>query len=129
MEKRRILVVDDEIYIVHILDFSFQMEGYEVETALDGEQALERVKESRPDLIVMDMLMPRMDGLDACRALKASDETKDIPVVILSPRTRDVDRQMAFEAGAEDFVTRPFSPRHLVERVTAILDARRQATS
>ena len=121
MKKRRILVVDDEIYIVHILDFSFQMEGYEVETALDGEQALERVKESRPDLIVMDTLMPRMDGLDACRAPKASDETKDIPVVILSPRTRDVDRQMAFEAGAEDFVTKPFSPRHLVEQVNAIL--------
>jgi two-component system alkaline phosphatase synthesis response regulator PhoP len=127
--KGRILVVDDEIYIVHILDFSFQMEGYEVTTALNGEEALARVKENRPDLIVMDTLMPRMDGHDACRALKADEETKDIPVVFLSPRDRDADRQKAFEIGVEDFVTKPFSPRKLVERVTAILATRRPTAS
>ncbi len=128
MAKGRILLVEDEIYILHILDFSFEMEGYEVMKALNGEDALSQVKKSRPDLIVMEAIMPLMGGLDACRALKASDETKDIPIVILSPRARDVDRQMAFEAGAEDFVTRPFSPRKLIDRVNAILVARRSAT-
>lgn len=134
MATGRILVVDDEIYIVHILDYTFGMEGYEVMTALNGEEALERVKESKPDLIVMDAMMPKKDGFETCRALKADEATKDIPVIILSTTTpsirmRKAEAQKAFETGAEDFITKPFSPRELVDRVTAILDARRQATS
>ena len=121
MAKGKILVVDDEIYIVHILDFSLGMEGYEVLTALDGEQALEKVKSDRPDLIVLDIMMPKLDGYDTCKRLKADAETRDIPVILLSAKGRNVDQRMGFEAGADDYITKPFSPRKLVERINALL--------
>ena len=121
MAKGRILVVDDEIYIVHILDFSLGMEGYEVTTALDGEAALERVAEQKPDLIVLDIMMPKLDGYETCKILKAESGTKDIPVILLSAKGRNVDQKIGFEVGADDYITKPFSPRKLVERINAIL--------
>jgi len=121
MAKGKILVVDDEVYIVHILDFSLRMEGYEVLTALDGEQALEKVKSERPDLIVLDIMMPKLDGYDTCKRLKASPDTRDIPVILLSAKGRNVDQRMGFEAGADDYITKPFSPRKLVEKINSIL--------
>src|SRR5512134_663959 len=86
VSKGRILVVDDEIYIVHILDFSLGMEGYEVLTALDGEQALERLKSDKPDLIVLDIMMPKVDGYEVCRTIKGNPETQHIPVILLSAK-------------------------------------------
>jgi two-component system, OmpR family, alkaline phosphatase synthesis response regulator PhoP len=132
--KGRILVVDDEVYIVHILDFSLGMEGYEVVTALDGEQALEKVAQQKPDLIVLDIMMPKLDGYETCKALKSREETKDIPVILLSAKGRNVDQKTGFEVGADDYITKPFSPRKLVERINAILgqanssDIQRQAS-
>ena len=121
MSKGRILVVDDEIYIVHILDFSLGMEGYEVLTALDGEQALERLKSDKPDLIVLDIMMPKLDGYEVCRAIKSNPDTRNIPVILLSAKGRNVDQKMGFDVGADDYITKPFSPRKLVERINAIL--------
>jgi two-component system, OmpR family, alkaline phosphatase synthesis response regulator PhoP len=121
MAKGKILVVDDEIYIVHILDFSLGMEGYEVLTALDGEQALERARAEHPDLIVLDIMMPKLDGYETCKLLKAGPETKDIPVILLSAKGRNVDQKVGFEVGANDYITKPFSPRKLVERINALL--------
>ncbi|MGH7730423.1 MAG: response regulator [Candidatus Eiseniibacteriota bacterium] len=121
MAKGRILVVDDEIYIVHILDFSLGMEGYEVITALDGEQALEKARVEKPDLIVLDIMMPKLDGYETCKILKAEPDTKDIPVILLSAKGRNVDQKIGFEVGADDYITKPFSPRKLVERINAIL--------
>ena len=121
MAKGRILVVDDEIYIVHILDFSLGMEGYEVLTALDGEQALEKARAEHPDLIVLDIMMPKLDGYETCKMLKADASTKDIPVILLSAKGRNVDQKIGFEVGADDYITKPFSPRKLVERINAIL--------
>ena len=121
MAKGKILVVDDEIYIVHILDFSLGMEGYEVVTALDGEQALERARAEKPDLIVLDIMMPKLDGYETCKRLKADPETKDVPVILLSAKGRNVDQKVGFEVGADDYITKPFSPRKLVERINAIL--------
>jgi two-component system, OmpR family, alkaline phosphatase synthesis response regulator PhoP len=121
MAKGRILVVDDEIYIVHILDFSLGMEGYEVITALDGEQALEKARAEKPDLIVLDIMMPKLDGYETCKMLKAEEATKDIPVILLSAKGRNVDQKIGFEVGADDYITKPFSPRKLVERINAIL--------
>ena len=121
MAKGRILVVDDEIYIVHILDFSLGMEGYEVLTALDGEQALEKARAEKPDLIVLDIMMPKLDGYETCKRLKADAETKDVPVILLSAKGRNVDQKIGFEVGADDYITKPFSPRKLVERINAIL--------
>ena len=121
MAKGRILVVDDEIYIVHILDFSLGMEGYEVVTALDGEQALDKARSEKPDLIVLDIMMPKLDGYETCKRLKADAETKDVPVILLSAKGRNVDQKVGFEVGADDYITKPFSPRKLVERINAIL--------
>jgi two-component system alkaline phosphatase synthesis response regulator PhoP len=121
MAKGKILVVDDEIYIVHILDFSLGMEGYEVLTALDGEQALDKARIEKPDLIVLDIMMPKLDGYETCKRLKADDSTKNIPVILLSAKGRNVDQKVGFEAGADDYITKPFSPRKLVERINAVL--------
>ena len=121
MSRGRILVVDDEIYIVHILDFSLGMEGYEVITALDGEEALAKATESPPDLIVLDIMMPKMDGYETCKALKADERTKDIPVILLSAKGRNVDMQTGYDVGADEYITKPFSPRKLVDRINTML--------
>ena len=121
MAKGKILVVDDEIYIVHILDFSLGMEGYEVVTALDGEQAVEKARAEKPDLIVLDIMMPKLDGYETCKILKGDADTRDIPVILLSAKGRNVDQKIGFEVGADDYITKPFSPRKLVERINAIL--------
>ncbi|MFH0777724.1 MAG: response regulator [Candidatus Eisenbacteria bacterium] len=121
MSKGKILVVDDEVYIVHILDFSLGMEGYEVVTALDGEQALAKVKSERPDLVVLDIMMPKLDGYETCRILKTDPQTRHIPVILLSAKGRNVDQKMGFQVGADDYITKPFSPRKLVERINLIL--------
>ena len=121
MAKGKILVVDDEIYIVHILDFSLGMEGYNVVTALDGEQAVEKARTEKPDLIVLDIMMPKLDGYETCKILKADELTKDIPVILLSAKGRNVDQKIGFEVGADDYITKPFSPRKLVERINAVL--------
>jgi two-component system alkaline phosphatase synthesis response regulator PhoP len=121
MSKGKILVVDDEIYIVHILDFSLGMEGYEVVTALDGEQALEKVKSEKPDLIVLDIMMPKLDGYEVCKSIKSSATTQHIPVILLSAKGRNVDQKLGFDVGADDYITKPFSPRKLVERINQLL--------
>jgi len=121
MSKGKILVVDDEIYIVHILDFSLGMEGYEVITALDGEQALEKVKTEKPDLIVLDIMMPKLDGYEVCKNIKSSADTQHIPVILLSAKGRNVDQKLGFDVGADDYITKPFSPRKLVERINQLL--------
>jgi two-component system alkaline phosphatase synthesis response regulator PhoP len=121
MSKGKILVVDDEIYIVHILDFSLGMEGYEVVTALDGEQALEKLQSERPDLIVLDIMMPKLDGYEVCKAIKSNAETRHIPVILLSAKGRNVDQKLGFDVGADDYITKPFSPRKLVERINQLL--------
>jgi two-component system alkaline phosphatase synthesis response regulator PhoP len=97
------------------------MEGYEVVTALDGEEALRKVKEAKPDLIVLDIMMPKMDGYETCRALKSDDSTRDIPVILLSAKGRNVDMQQGYDVGADDYITKPFSPRKLVDRINAML--------
>jgi two-component system alkaline phosphatase synthesis response regulator PhoP len=121
MSKGKILVVDDEIYIVHILDFSLGMEGYDVVTALDGEQALDKLKSEKPDLIVLDIMMPKLDGYEVCKAIKSDPATKQIPVILLSAKGRNVDQKMGFDVGADDYITKPFSPRKLVERINQLL--------
>src|SRR5215475_15303489 len=90
-------------------------------TALDGEQALAKVAQDKPDLIVLDIMMPKLDGYETCKALKSNPETKDIPVILLSAKGRNVDQKVGFEVGADDYITKPFSPRKLVERINQLL--------
>lgn len=122
MSRKRILVVDDEIYIVHILEFTLTMEGYEVITAADGEEALRKVEEDRPDLVVLDIMMPRMDGYEVCRLLRDDEETKELPVILLSAKGRPIDRETGLEVGANDYIVKPFSPRRLLEKIRDLLD-------
>ena len=122
MERRRILVVDDEIYIVHILEFTLTMEGYEVLTAADGEEALRRVEQDRPDLVVLDIMMPKMDGYEVLRRLRADEEFRSLPVILLSAKGRPIDRETGLEVGADDYIVKPFSPRRLLEKIQDLLD-------
>ncbi len=119
MNKGKVLVVDDEAYIVHILEFSLGMEGYEVLTAFDGEEAIAKAERDLPDLIVLDIMMPRLDGYETCRRLKSADKTKGIPVILLSAKGRSMDQRVGLDAGGDEYITKPFSPRKLVERISA----------
>lgn len=125
MQKGKILVVDDEVYILHILDFSLGAEGFEVITANNGELAIEKAKQEKPDLIILDIMMPVLDGYETCRRLKKLPETKETPVVLLTAKGRDVDRKLGFEVGAIDYIVKPFSPNSLIERIEEILGCRK----
>jgi DNA-binding response OmpR family regulator len=113
-----ILVVDDEKNIVQLARLYLGNEGYRVETASDGKQALERAKAVKPDLIVLDIMMPEMDGLTVCKELR---KTSNVPVIILTARGDDIDRIVGLEIGADDYMAKPFNPRELVARVKAVL--------
>jgi DNA-binding response OmpR family regulator len=121
MSRGKVLVVDDEEYIQHILNFSFGAEGYEVITAADGAEAIQKAISEKPDVIVLDIMMPKMDGYQACKKLKSDPQTKSIPVILLTAKGRDVDRQLGSEAGADDYVVKPFSPGRLIERVEGMI--------
>lgn len=125
MALGKVLVVDDEVYILHILDFSLGAEGFEVITANNGELAVEKAKQEKPDLIVLDIMMPVLDGYETCRRLKREAETKNIPVVLLTAKGRDVDKRLGYEVGAVDYIVKPFSPNRLIERIQEILGCRK----
>jgi diguanylate cyclase (GGDEF)-like protein len=113
----KVLVVDDERNILDIIKFNLEVEGYEVITSLDGEDALKKVHEARPDLILCDIMMPELDGLEVCRRLKADGRTNQIPVVMLSAKTQTQDKIASIDAGADDFITKPFDFSDLVARI------------
>lgn len=118
---RRILVVDDEPDILELTRLSLVREGYDVETAKTGEEALACLRRARPDLVVLDLMLPDRPGTDVCRSIRTTPELADVPVIMLTARTDEVDRIVGFELGADDYVTKPFSPRELNLRVKAIL--------
>ena len=121
MSRGKVLVVDDEEYIQHILNFSFGAEGYDVVTAADGEEGIKKAKSEKPDIIVLDIMMPKMDGYEACKRLKTDPNTKGIPVILLTAKGREVDRKLGSQAGADDYVVKPFSPGRLIERVEGMI--------
>jgi DNA-binding response OmpR family regulator len=113
----RVLVVDDEADLVSVLRFGLQVEGFEVIEAGDGELGLRLARESKPDLIVLDLMLPKLDGYQVCRTLKFDDRYRHIPVIILSARTGEEDRRLAHEMGADAFLTKPYDMRDLVQRI------------
>ena len=115
----RILIVEDEPNMVAGLRDNFEFEGYEVLTAYDGEEGLKRAMADSPDLIVLDVMMPKMSGLDVCKQLKA--KRPSIPIIMLTARGQEVDKVVGLELGADDYVTKPFSIRELLARVKAVL--------
>src|SRR5690606_21424227 len=121
MPAPTVLVVEDDPTILQLLEVNFEMEGYIVLRAEDGEQGLAVARDSRPDAIVSDVMMPKMSGLALVQALKASADTKAIPVILLSAKAQGSDVRMGLEAGADDYVTKPFEPLDLIDRVNAVL--------
>ena len=118
MHTARILVADDEANIRDVVQYALERDGYAVETAADGQTALARIEAGGIDLVVLDVLMPELDGLNLCRKLR---EREDVPIIFLSSRTEEADRILGLELGGDDYVTKPFSPRELSTRVKAVL--------
>jgi CheY-like chemotaxis protein len=116
-----ILVIDDDPVIQKLLSVNFEMEGYRVVTASDGVEGLAQVGVAKPDIILLDVMMPRMDGLAVARKLKSDPATKGIPIVLLSAKAQSTDIQSGLEAGAEDYVTKPFDPLELLDKVAALI--------
>ena len=121
---KKILVCDDEPYILMALTDAVEMEGYECVTAINGREALEKARETLPDLIMLDIMMPFMDGFEVCRELKADAATRDIPVIMLTAKSQQVDIQKGKDAGADDYITKPFRPSTLRKKFNEVLDAR-----
>lgn len=121
---KRILVVDDERPIADILKFNLEKEGFEVVCAYDGVEAMEQVKQEKPDLILLDIMLPHKDGMEVCREVRKS---YDIPIIMLTAKDSEIDKVLGLELGADDYVTKPFSTRELLARVKANL--RRQKTT
>ena len=121
MAKEKILVVDDEEDILELLKFNLSREGYQVSCAASGEEALSQVRSKTPDLMVLDLMLPGIDGLEVAKSLKQDPETKNIPIVMLTAKGEEADIVTGLELGADDYITKPFSPRILVARVRAVL--------
>ena len=121
MAAPTVLVVEDDPTILNLLEVNFEMEGFIVLRAEDGEQGLAMALEQRPDVIVSDVMMPKMSGLELVDALKQAEATKAIPVVLLSAKAQGTDVRGGLEAGADDYITKPFEPLDLIDRVNALL--------
>lgn len=121
MAQATILVVEDEKDILDVVDFNLHQAGFKVFRAQDGGEGLGLAQRERPDLVVLDLMLPGMDGKEVCRRLKQGQETRHIPVLMLTALSSETDRIIGFEIGADDYLTKPFSPRELVLRVQAIL--------
>lgn len=121
MSKEHILIVDDEKDILELISYNLTRERYRVITAMTGEQALENASMEKPDLILLDLMLPGIDGLDVCRRLKSDQLTRSIPIIMVTAKGEDADIVTGLELGADDYITKPFSPRILLARVRAVL--------
>jgi DNA-binding response OmpR family regulator len=120
--KQKILVVDDEPEAVELVEFNLKGAGYEVATAGDGAEALNKARRIQPNLIILDVMMPEIDGMEVCKLLRRDPATSTIPIIMLTAKASEVDRVLGLELGADDYVVKPFSPRELVLRVKKILE-------
>ncbi len=116
-----LLIVEDEQDLLELLRYNLQREGYEVRTASTGEQGLQQVRANPPDLVLLDLMLPAMDGLEVCRAIKSRSETADIPIIMLTAKGEEADIVRGLELGADDYVVKPFSPRVLLARIAAVM--------
>jgi two-component system phosphate regulon response regulator PhoB len=125
MPKEKILIVEDEEDILELVRYNLTKEGYLVDGVMSGEDALHKVKKERYDLIVLDLMLPGVDGLDVCRMLKRDPQTAHLPVIMLTAKSEEADIVIGLELGADDYITKPFSPRILVARTKAVLRRRK----
>ena len=119
--KPSILIADDEPNQLELMAYNLKKADFVIHQAENGEEALEKVEELSPDLVILDWMMPNMSGIEVCRILRSKDETKKIPIIILSARSEDVDKSLGLDTGADDYISKPFSPIELISRVKALL--------
>jgi two-component system, OmpR family, alkaline phosphatase synthesis response regulator PhoP len=119
----KVLAVDDQVHIVRLMQVNLERNGYQVVTAYDGEQALEKVKTENPDLIVCDVMMPRKDGFEVLRELRANVSTREIPFIMLTAKVQDADLLRGYKSGADCYLTKPFNPQQLLGFVKRVLDS------
>ena len=124
MAKPRILVIEDERTLVKTLEYNFEREGFDVVASHDGAEGLRKAQTILPDLILLDLMLPGLNGLEICREIRAGERTKDIPIIMLTARAEETDQVVGFSMGADDYVTKPFQIRVLVQRVKALLRRR-----
>jgi DNA-binding response OmpR family regulator len=118
----RVLIVEDEAVILRLLEVNFRLAGFEVETAARGEEALAKAAASPPDVAILDIMLPGLSGIEVCQRLRAAPETAEVPVIMLSARTQDEERERSYALGVVAYVTKPFEPAELVEVVRRALD-------
>lgn len=118
---QKILIVEDEKDIVELLKYNLQKEGFKTIFAYNGNDALESIEKGNPDLIILDLMLPEIDGIEICRILKKDNETKNIPIIMLTARATEMDKILGLDLGADDYITKPFSPREVVSRIKAVL--------
>ena len=116
-----VLIADDESNQLELLSYNLEQAGFAVVQATDGREALQKIEDDRPDLIILDWMMPHMSGIDVCRTLRSSTETRQLPIIMLSARGEEGDRTLGLDIGADDYISKPFSPRELISRVRALL--------
>ncbi|EYE88419.1 PhoP family transcriptional regulator [Fervidicella metallireducens AeB] len=121
MAGEKILIIDDELHIVELLKYNLEANGYKVIYELNGKNGFEAAVEKRPDLILLDIMLPEMDGFDVCKALKREKELENIPIIMLTAKSEEFDKILGLEIGAEDYITKPFSVRELLARIKVVL--------
>ena len=124
--KAKILVVDDEKDILELVSYNLKKEGYDVFTSADGEDVLKLLKKEKYNLIILDLMLPGIQGMELCKMLKTSEETSFIPIIMLTAKSEELDKVLGLEMGADDYITKPFSPRELIARVKAVLRRTRE---
>ena len=121
MKREKILVIEDEPDILEVLDYNLRREGYVVSTSRDGAQGLELAARENPDLILLDLMLPGMDGVEVCRRLRQDPVTRDLPIIMVTAKGEESDRILGLGVGADDYIVKPFSPREVIARVQAVL--------
>jgi two-component system phosphate regulon response regulator PhoB len=120
MPKPRILIIEDERGLTEVLSYNLQREGYDVVVAHDGQEGLRKAQMQLPDLVILDLMLPNMDGLEVCRELRAGDRTRNVPILMLTAKAEETDQVVGFTMGADDYVTKPFSVKVLLQRIKAL---------
>ncbi|EOU1218194.1 response regulator transcription factor [Clostridium perfringens] len=121
MTNKKVLIVDDEEHIRELIKFNLKKEGYDIEVAVNGTEALNIIREIKFDLILLDLMLPEIDGLEVCKEIRRNEETSDIPVMMITAKGEEFDKVLGLELGADDYITKPFSIRELMARVKALL--------
>ncbi|KAF0144429.1 MAG: DNA-binding response regulator [Nitrospirae bacterium] len=121
MHTKKILIVDDEPDLAELVSYNLRKEGFEVSSASDGEEALKKIRKGNFNLVILDLMLPGIQGMELCRILRNDPKTKHLPIIMLTAKGEDVDKILGLEMGADDYIAKPFSPRELVARVKAVL--------